>query len=83
MPHYYLKSKDEFTNMAFPFDDVPFRINPNWRWKKTDEKTLLEFQVAQHFLDTKLTANPIIKLTVTFLLHQLITQGDCGCPSSI
>ena len=26
MPHYYLKSVFEFTNMAFPFDDVPFQI---------------------------------------------------------
>ena len=44
MPHYYLKSLYEFTNMAFPFDDVPFRINPNWRWKKTDEKTFWNFK---------------------------------------
>ena len=44
MPHYYLKSEDEFTNMAFPFDDVPFRINPNWRWKKTDEQTFWNFK---------------------------------------
>ena len=35
----------------------------------------MEFQVAQHLLDTQLTTNPIIKLTVTFLLHQLLPKA--------
>ena len=32
--------------------------------------------MAQHLLDTKLTTNPIIKLTVTFLLHQVLPIGN-------